>query len=185
MLQRNIDINDDKIADLRRDQAAEIRRYENLTFLEQAAQSIPHLGTLAFIEGEIAALTAANVTQAGLHFAATGVLDGAQLLLDGIEAGLDAIPVDTDPRIIALCAAKETATFALQTARTVADAVSIGGTLRGEITWELGTNGLSASLIAEYCDGECTTLAGGSVRLTPTPEACVEVAGIAEACVAI
>ena len=60
----------------------------------------------------------------------------------------------------------------------------LSGTLRGQITWNVGTDGLSGSIVAEYCGNACTTLAGGSITIFPTPEACIEVFDI-EVCASI
>lgn len=184
VIDENIRINNQKISGLRSDIQAEIRRYNNLNLGEQLLQSIEHGALLTAWNAAIAGFELANVTQLGYRETANLVLQGAIEGLALAGAALDAIPVDTDPRIIALFAAKETATLVLQTARAGADLVNVGGTLRAEITWQLGTDGLGGAAVAELCTDTCTTIVGASVTVLPVPEACVEVVGI-PACVGL
>lgn len=180
----NIRTNNRKIDGLRDNKAAEKRRFKNLSLGQQGLQLIKHNARLAGWNAEIAVLTTANVTQYGYKETADFALEAAQNGLRLAEDAIDAIPTDIDPRIVSLIAAKEGATLVLQTARSAAEIIDVSGTLRGQITWNVGTDGLSGSVVAEYCGNSCTTLAGGSVTMLPSPEACVELFDI-EVCASI
>ena len=180
----NIASNKRKIESLRDKKDAEKRRFKNLNLAEQGLQLVKHNARLAGWNTEIGYLTAENGIQFGYKETASLALEAAQAGIRLAEDALDAIPVDIDPRIVGLIAAKETATAVLQTARAAAEIIDVSGTLRGQITWQLGTAGISGSVVAEYCGTSCTTLAGGSVTLLPTPEACVELFDI-EVCASL
>ena len=180
----NIRTNNRKIATLEDKIDAEKARYRKLNAGQKALQAIGHGATLAGWRGEITVLQTANLAQYGYKETADFALETAQNGLRLAEDAIDAIPTDIDPRIVSLIAAKEAATLVLQTARSAAEIIDVSGTLRGQITWNVGTDGLSGSIVAEYCGNACTTLAGGSITIFPTPEACIEVFDI-EVCASI
>lgn len=182
----NIAINNRKIRDHRRWISDETARYGRLSLGSQILEATAHGLKISAWEAAILAFQSANTVQMGYQVAARETLRVAQDALDLIDAGLNEIPVDADPTVLALIGTRETATLALQAARDGAELldVDLAATIRGEIELFLSTSGLGGSVTAEFCGTQgCQTLAGGSVRLDAEPEACVDVFGLGEACV--
>ncbi len=135
---------------------------------------------------EIGTLKLANTVQYGYRATALGVLDLAEGVLNGIEAGLDAIPVDTDPRIATLFVARDVATGVLQTARFGATIIDASGEFRADVSLQLGTSGIDGSVDMRFCDGNgCSDIAGGSLRTSPDLQVCVNAFDLREICAAI
>ncbi len=155
----NIRVNNDKIAALR-------VKLKNANIFEAVG-----------ISAAIESLKAANTIQRGLLTSANATLDLANDALQLIRDGLDALPTDADPRIIALFGLREGATAALQLAREAAQAIDIGGTVHVDISFSLGASGLFGDASMRYCDSKCTTLTGGSLVISDYFEVCVEVFG--------
>jgi hypothetical protein len=153
------------------------------TGLELTGCQLTHATQIAGWEAEITALHAANLTLEGSRAVAVTALDGARTVLRGVQAGLDAIPVDADPRIITLTATRETAAAALETARTLVDVAGNGGSLGGNVDLRIGTSGLGGEARIQWCDDDgCKTLAGAELRLDDGFEACIAVFGIPNVC---
>jgi hypothetical protein len=156
-IQSNIDANDRRISELRRKQ-------------RDAMIDNP------LWELEIQALNVANGTQYAAREIAEAALGEAQRILAGIQDAIHAVPIDADPRVAALIAARETASLALDAADGLVGLAELDGRLAAAVHVELGPDGLAGSASASWCDpaGGCVEL-GGSVRSAP-PQVCVLVA---------
>lgn len=178
---RSIDRLEDRKAD-------EKKRFRNLRLTQQAAQLVTHEARLAGWTAEIVALEASNVTQKGLKTAAEAAVRAARDAVDAAETALNAIPVDTDPRIIALVTTRDAARAALESLRTGADALARGGVVQGVIDVRLGTGGLGGSFAGRFCDSagtSCVELGSGRVEYRPTPTLCVGLPAAGEQCLAL
>jgi hypothetical protein len=134
------------------------------------------------------ALQTANTAQKGYKPVAEVTLTAAREALLAIETALNTIPLDADPRVVALITARDAAVLTLSALRDGADLLDIGGLIRGEIQVTVGINGLGGASVGELChsDGSnCTTLSGGRVSFFPTAELCMELFGAPEQCLAI
>lgn len=118
----------------------------------------------------IGALEVANLAQDGYRIVAQAALDIAIGALQVIGAGLEIIPVDADPRIVALFIARETAMLALDGAAAVLSIVP--DEVRANLDIVVGTAGLAGDAGIETCvDGNCTTVVAGSIQSAP-PQLC-------------
>jgi hypothetical protein len=120
----------------------------------------------AWLSIQIAALEVANVAQDGYRIVAQGALDIAIGALRVIEAGLEVIPVDADPRIVALFIAREAAMLVLDGASAVLSIVP--DEVRANLAITVGTQGFVGDAGIETCtDGSCSTVVSGSVQSDP------------------
>ena len=122
------------------------------------------------LELEIQALQFANTVQYGYRAVAKGALDIAIGALRLIEGGLEIIPVDADPRIVALVIAREAAMLVLNAATGVLGLVP--DEIRAQIEFTIGTAGVFGDASIETCtDGACSVVVGGTVSSNP-PQLC-------------
>ncbi len=120
------------------------------------------------ILAEIAALEIVVNGEIVAKDAAVEVLKAAEWLVERIRRGLDALPTDLDPRIIALITAREAATLALDLATEAAKVIDLGGNVHVALYFSVGTKGLDASASAKHCDGDgnnCKDLVAASVKV--------------------
>ncbi len=179
-VQRDIDAAYRRISTLEREIKEWEDWYDDLPGIEQVAYGWASLSFEVGWRGtEIGLLYTGIGGLETARFLAQGVLDGAILFLEGVEAGLDLIPVDADPRIVALTLARETALGVLTLAEAGVSVLTIDARVAAEIDVTLGTSGLAGAVSGQVCSGsDCLELIGGSVTFAPTPEACFTVAGI-------
>lgn len=158
-IQSEIDANDRRIAELRRKQRDAV--IDNPLW-----------------ELEIQALNLANGTLWVARESAELVLEGAQEVLQGLLDVIHAIPIDADPRVAGLVAARETAMLGLDAADGLVDLVELDSTLAAAVRVEVGPSGVGGSASASFCDPAtgCIELAG-RVQSSP-PQVCVRVADV-------
>lgn len=114
----------------------------------------------------IGALEVANLAQDGYRLVAQAALDIAVGVLQVIESGLEVIPVDADPRIVALFIAREAAMLVLDGATAVLSIVP--DEVRANLDIVVGTAGFVGEAGIETCvDGDCTMVVAGSVQSSP------------------
>ncbi len=177
-IQKDIDTNNGLISRYRREIGSWKRKsckwYDAPCAAERA-------GAIAWRETKIKGLQAANVTLVATRATAQAALDAAIVSLRGVEAGLDALPTDADPRIVALFAARESAEVALKAAEaTLASIPQLpNAELVARATLTLGVDGLRGRLSVETGGID---VASGRVALGASPKACVTIAGFGEAC---
>lgn len=179
--------NERRIRELQGKIRAEKQWYAGLGPLEATWEWTGHTARLTGWNGEIAALATANVTQRDVYRpAAVFTLEQAQNALDLLQRGLDALPVDTNPRVASLIASREAALVTLHLVQDGVELFDIGGSLRGELFVQLGTSGIEGSIEAEACgDSGCITLGAARLVAGPQPELCAEFPGIGEQCLAL
>ena len=103
-----------------------------------------------------------------------------------MEAAAVVIPIDADPRLIALFVARDGAIVVLEAAKLALPPLpDIPGEFVGKINLQLGTRGLSGQVRGEYCDQQCTALAGGRLSLLPQPQACIAIPLLGDVCTPI
>ena len=183
----NVATNSRRIRELERKIADEQRWYDGLSGVEAAWEWTGHAARLTGWRTEIAALHTANVTQRDIYRpAAVFTLEQAQNALQVIQDGLNALPVDTNPKVAALIISRETALVTLKLVQDGVELFEIEGSLRGELVVSIGTAGLSGSIEAEACGSNgCITLGAGRLVIGAQPELCVEFPGIGEQCLNI
>lgn len=183
----NVAKNERRIAALRREIAAEKKWYDGLSGAEAAWRWTGHQARLTGYNTEIAVLVSANVTQRDLYRpAAVFVLEEAKDALQLIQDGLNALPVDTNPKVAALIVSREAALVALNLVQDGVELFEIEDSLRGELEVSLGTAGLAGAIEAEACGSKgCITLGAGRLVIGAQPELCVEFPGIGEQCLNI
>ncbi len=167
----DIDRYEDKIDDL------EDKKCRSVScFSERAAD-------IAYYKGLIAARKADNVTLKARRTTARTTLSAAEAALARIRSELDALPTDTDPRIVALFGQREAAEGTLAAARIALDAVpdtsGLPDDLLVRIDVRLDERGLSGTATAE---GSGVEVAEASVAFGASPEACVVIAAAGEVC---
>jgi hypothetical protein len=179
-IQRDIDWNNGKIAAYRREIASWKRKSCGLNPIcasEKAAAIAWRESKVKYHQGVVATLIGARAT-------AQLALDAARLTLQGVQAGLDALPTDADPRIVALFGARETAVAALKLARETIESLPElpPAELVVTVNLKLRHTGLSgrATVAASGLD-----VADARVRLGGNPQACARVVGLGEVCAPI
>lgn len=159
----------DSILDTMAENRSEIRRMQ----AEQEASWDPFYDLDLSIR--IGALEVANLAQDGYRIVAQAALDIAIGALQVIEAGLEIIPIDADPRIVALFFARGAAMLVLDGATAVLSVVP--DEVRANLDIVVGTAGLAGDAGIETCvDGNCTTVVAGSIQSSP-PQLCFVLLG--------
>jgi len=121
----------------------------------------------------IAALNAALVI-------AKGALEVAKFALQTLEAAMVVTPIDLDPRIAGLIAARATAMAALEIAKApFAGVPVIQGDFAGTIAATLDLAGMHGTVAANF---EGCSLLQGSVSFGAQPQACIALPGFGDAC---
>jgi Skp family chaperone for outer membrane proteins len=112
--------------------------------------------------------------------AANAVLSAAKLSLNEVKKASKTFPIDLDPRLVSLFAAKETANVALEIAKApFANVPLIEGDFAGDIELTLGTQGIDGSVSASISG---YSLLKGSLSFDPHFEACIQVPTFGNAC---
>lgn len=159
---------------------SQIRSQQNRSCGWSVSCGLDRTYQISWRELDIKKLQAANLGLAGLRGTAQLALDGARLTLEGVIFGLDKLPTDADPRIIALFGARDIAITALDIAKlALIDLPATPGDLRASILVSLGTKGLKGELAVS---AGSVDLAGGRVSFSGKPEACVTVGKLGEVC---
>lgn len=140
---------------------------------------------LAYAAGKNASIAAAYTKIAAYETslaAANLALSGAQQALAVAQRAIVTFPVDADPRVAGLFAARETAALALRVAEAALAAVPrVDGDLEAQIAVALDQAGLSGRVFAKL-NGQ--TLQEGTVTFGAHPKACIQLAEVGEVCTA-
>ena len=100
--------------------------------------------------------------------------------LSVLEAGTKVFPIDADPRIVGLFAAKETANLALEAAKLpFANVPYIEGDFAGDIELTLNHRGIDGAVSANI---NGYSLLEGHLVFNPHFEACLDVPSFGAAC---
>ena len=177
--------NNDKISYLKGRIKSEKRRYKRLSLYNRIRQAGKHSRRIASWNGAIAGLRTANAAQVAARATAQASLEVAKATLRVTEDGLNLVPFEADPRMIALVAARETATLTLQTTRAAAGPLAeLNGTFRADITLRLATDGVSGDASVQWCGEQCVVMTGARVAYDAGggTVCAVPAAGSAEVC---
>lgn len=179
-IQRDIDWHNAKIAAYKREIASWKRKscgWDPICASEKAAAIAWRESKVKFHQGAIGTLVASRE-------AARFALDRARDTLRAVQQGLDALPTDGDPRIVALFAARETAVAALEVAKRAIEGLPPlpPAELVVDVRLTLDRKGLrgDASVAAQGLE-----VADARVALGRNPEACARVATLGEVCAPI
>ena len=183
----NVATNNRRIRELEGKIADQQRWYDGLSGVEAAWEWTGYTARITGWRTEIGALHTANVAQRDVYRpAAEFTLEQAQNALQAIQDGLNALPVDTNPKVAALIVSQEAALVTLGLVQDGVELFEIEGSLRGELIVTIGTAGLDGSIEAEACNSNgCITLGAGRLVIGSQPELCVEFPGIGEQCLEI
>jgi hypothetical protein len=162
--------------------AAKYRWYKQAKWYQKASRYASYLAEKSWRSAVIAKhYTAIGVLKTSLAVA-TLALDAAKLTLQGLQALTEVTPVDLDPKVAALIAAKETANLALEIAMLpFANVPVIDHDFVGKISATLDFAGLRGTVVAEF-DGY--NALNGTATFLPIPNACITVPGFGQACTA-
>lgn len=123
--------------------------------------------------------TTIGVLKASLVVAG-GALEAAKLTLQGLEQATETVPVDLDPRVAGLIAARETANVALEVAKAPFKGVPvIHGDFAGNIQATLDVSGMRGLVTASF---EGYSLLEGTASFGAQPRACISLPGFGDAC---
>ncbi len=112
--------------------------------------------------------------------AAKLTLEGAKLTLKTVENTINTLPIDADPRIVALFAAKETANLALEAAKApLVDVPYFDADFVGTLSLTLDVNGIRGDMNANVNGYEVLE---GWVTFEPALETCVKIPTFGTAC---
>jgi hypothetical protein len=111
---------------------------------------------------------------------ANALLSAAKLTLNELKKATKAFPIELDPRMVTLIAAKESANLILEVAKApFANVPVIEGDFAGDITLTLGTSGINGEVSASISG---YSLLKGSLSFDPHFEACIQVPTFGNAC---
>ncbi len=156
------------------------RWYKKAKWHEKAGRYSRYLAEKSWRNADIARHHASIASLNVAKTAAQGALTAANAALQLVENSIDLTPIDFDPRIVALIAAKETANLALEGAKQPFENVPyIDADLAGEIVLNLGVRGLSGEVSANVSG---YSVLRGELELDPKLRACIDVATFGKAC---
>ncbi len=156
--------------------------YKSQPWYKKASAYASYLAYAASKNASIAAASARIAAYEASLAAANLVLSGAQQALVVAQQAIVTFPVDADPRVAGLFAARETAELALRVAEAALAAVpQIDGDLEAQIAVTLDQAGLSGRVFAKL-NGQ--TLQEGTVTFGAHPKACIQLAEVGEVCTA-
>lgn len=179
-IQSSINAKNARIRKLRSEISSWRSWYKKKKWYEKAAALPKMTAEVGKREAEIAKLNAEIVALKGSLATARLTLAGAQETLRAVEKTVNVLPVDADPRIVALGASREVAVTVLRAAeKTLAAFPRIDGDFAGEVHLYLDRRGIRGDLRASF---EGTELLDGKVELSGNPMACVEIPGLGAVC---
>ncbi|MFZ0791765.1 MAG: hypothetical protein WAM94_19300 [Chromatiaceae bacterium] len=154
--------------------------YKSQPWYKKASAYASYLAYAASKNASIAAaytkIAAYEVSKATANLA----LSAAKQALLIAQHAIVTFPIDADPRVAGLFAARETAALALLAAEAALDAVPrIDGDLEAQIAVTLDHSGLGGRVFAKL-NGQ--TLQEGTVTFGAHPKACIQIATIGEVC---
>lgn len=154
--------------------------YRAAKWYDRASRYARYLSEKSWRSADIARRHATIVTLKAALAVANGALEASKLTLEGIEQGLTLTPIDLDPRIVALFAARETATAALELASKPFELIPpLDASIEGQIEMELGISGIAGTVTASVDGYPALT---GSLAFAPQLSACITVPTVGEAC---
>ncbi|MFK8025231.1 MAG: hypothetical protein AB8G26_14835 [Ilumatobacter sp.] len=186
VIDRNISVNNKKISYLKRRISNERRWYKRLAWHKKPRYAARTGARIAAWSTAIGGLRTANTANHAARATAVAVLDLAEDGVRSIRAGIDALPTDTDPRMIALIAAHAVAPATLKAFEGVADQFRFTSSYHGSTEGTFGTSMAGGAFDLVSCDDSgCRTIVAGSLTadddgtigcVTPVvgaPEVCV------------
>ncbi len=160
--------------------AAKYRWYRAAKWYQRASRYASYNAERAWRNADIGRRYATIGTLKAAKVVANTALDAARLSMEGIKAGIVLTPVDLDPRLVALFAARDTANIALELARKPFELVPpMDASIDGQIEMQLGITGIGGTVSANI-DGYQAL--AGELAFVPELSACIEVPGFGEAC---
>ncbi len=160
--------------------ASKYRWYKAAKWHQRASRYASYAAEKSWRSADIARRHATIVTLKASRTVATGALSAAKLALEGIKQGMVLTPIDLDPRLVALFAARDTATVALDIAKKPFELVPpIDASIEGQIEMEIGINGIGGTVNATV--NGYPALAG-ELAFIPDLSACITVPTFGEAC---
>lgn len=140
------------------------RWYKKQPWYKRAGAYATYVAKKAYYNGLIAAqYTAIGGLKVTLA-AANTALNAAKAILQGYIAVVDATPIDLDPRIAPLVAARDVALAALNALQDAMPEIpEIPGTIEATAGFRIDGSGLTPEARAQYCDnGSCIDIKAGS-----------------------
>ncbi|MEM7259006.1 MAG: hypothetical protein AAF404_16640, partial [Pseudomonadota bacterium] len=160
--------------------AAKYRWYRAAKWYQKASRYASYTAERAWRNADIARRYATIGTLNAANVVANAALEAAKLSLEGIKSGMDFTPIDLDPRLVALFAARDTATIALELAKKPFELVPpMDATVNGEIAMDLGITGIGGTVTASVNGYPALS---GELAFVPNLSACITVPGFGEAC---
>lgn len=160
--------------------SAKYRWYRAAKWYQKASRYASYAAEKSWRSADIARRHATIVTLKAARTVAIGALDVAKLALEGVKQGMILTPIDLDPRLVALFAARDTATIALEIAKKPFELIPpIDATVEGQIEMELGINGIGGTVSASVNGYPALS---GELAFVPELSACITVPTFGEAC---
>lgn len=160
--------------------AAKYRWYLAAKWYQKASRYASYTAERAWRNADIARRYATIGTLNAAKVVANAALEAAKASLEGLKAGMDLTPVDLDPRLVALFAARDTANVALDIAKKPFELIPpIDATVEGEIAMDLDISGIGGTVSANINGYPALT---GELVFVPELSACLNVPGFGHAC---
>jgi hypothetical protein len=140
------------------------RWYKKQPWYKRATAWATYTAKKAYYNGLIGAQYAAIGGIKVALVAANGALEAAKLTLKGYAAVVTGTPIDLDPRIAPVVAARDVALATLNAIQsTMPEIPEIPGTIQATAGFRIDGSGLTPETRAQYCDnGSCIDIKGGS-----------------------
>jgi hypothetical protein len=179
-IESQIAAKDRRIAQLRRELGDWHDWYRGLPGWKKVLEGPRYTAAVARLSAEIAVL-AADVTALRVSLsAAQAALAVAERALEELARAIQVIPVDLDPRVAVLLAAREAALLVLRAAQAALDELpTVDGDFLGEVTLTLSRRGIHGDVRATF---RGTELVRGFVTFGASPSACVSAGKLGNLC---
>lgn len=156
------------------------RWYKAAKWYERASRYARYASEKSWRSADIARRHATIATLKAALVVANGTLDAAKLALEGIKQGLVLTPIELDPRMVAMIAARETANVVLELAKEPFELIPpIDAAIEGQLEMQMGINGISGTVTAAVSGYPALT---GELAFIPDLSACITVPTFGEAC---
>ena len=156
------------------------RWHKKAKWHQKASRYARYVKERAWRKADIARRYATIATYKASLAIANTALKATQSSLSAMEAATKTFPVDADPRIVGLFAAKETANLALEAAKLpFANIPYIEGDFAGKIELTLNHGGIDGTVSANFSG---YSLLKGHLIFNPQFEACIDVPSFGAAC---
>jgi hypothetical protein len=156
--------------------------YKSQPWYKKASAYASYLAYAASKNASIAAAYTKIAAYEASKAAANLALSAAKQALVIAQQAIVTFPINADPRVAGLFAARETAELALRAAEAGLDAIPrIDGDLKAQVALSLDHRGLGGRVFAKL-NGQ--TLQEGTVTFGAHPKACIQIAAVGEVCAA-